>query len=284
MEAMTNEVFIAILAAAAMNAAWNTAVKVGGDKLTVMAITTLIGSLISLPAVAFIKIPDTGSWMLLGLSIIIHTVYHLVLPLAYRYGDLGQVYPMARGTAPLLVTLAAALLLGEIPQTLGIVGVACISCGVLALAIRRRTDQKGASRGVSYALFTGALIAAYTVVDALGARLAGSVLGFAVILTVGDGIATALVVLAWKGANAFRVDTRTLSLCTFAGAMQVGAYWIAIWALSQAPMGIVSALRESSVLFIGLISKFILNESFGKQRAISSLLIFAGIVSVRIGM
>ena len=284
MEAMTNEVFIAILAAAAMNAAWNTAVKVGGDKLTVMAITTLIGSLISLPAVAFIKIPDTGSWMLLGLSIIIHTVYHLVLPLAYRYGDLGQVYPMARGTAPLLVTLAAALLLGEIPHTLGIVGVACISCGVLALAIRRRTDQKGASRGVSYALFTGALIAAYTVVDALGARLAGSVLGFAVILTVGDGIATALVVLAWKGANAFRVDTRTLSLCTFAGAMQVGAYWIAIWALSQAPMGTVSALRESSVLFIGLISKFILNESFGKQRAISSLLIFAGIVSVRIGM
>jgi len=281
---MSNEVFIAILAAAAMNAAWNTAVKVGGDQLTVMAITTLIGSLVSLPAIAFIKMPDTGSWMLLGLSIVIHTVYHLVLPLAYRAGDLGQVYPMARGAAPLFVTLAAALLLSEIPHTLGIVGVACISCGVLALAIRRRTDQQGASRGVRYALLTGALIAAYTVVDAMGARLAGSVLGFAVILTVGDGIATALVVLAWKGANAFRVDTRTLGLCTFAGAMQVGAYWIAVWALSQAPMGAVSALRESSVLFIGLISKFILNERFGKQRAISSLLIFVGIVSVRIGM
>lgn len=281
---MPNEVFIAILAAAAMNAAWNTAVKVGGDKLTVMAITTLIGSLISLPALAFIKMPDTESWMLLGLSIIIHTVYHLVLPLAYRYGDLGQVYPMARGVAPLLVTLAAALLLSEVPHTLGIVGVACISCGVLALAIRRRTDRQGASRAVTYALLTGALIAAYTVVDALGARLAGSVLGFAVILTVGDGIATALIVLAWKGVNAFRVDTRTLGLCTFAGAMQVGAYWIAVWALSQAPMGTVSALRESSVLFIGLISKFLLNERFGKQRAISSLLIFAGIVSVRIGM
>lgn len=281
---MPTEVFIAILAAAAMNAAWNTAVKVGGDQLTVMAITTLIGSLISLPALAFVKMPDIGSWMLLGLSIVIHTVYHLVLPLAYRAGDLGQVYPMARGVAPLLVTLVAALLLSEIPHTLGIVGVACISCGVLALAIRRRTDRQGASRGVRYALLTGALIAAYTVVDAMGARLAGSVLGFAVILTVGDGIATALVVLAWKGANAFRVDTRTLGLCSFAGAMQVGAYWIAVWALSQAPMGAVSALRESSVLFVGLISKFILNERFGKQRAISSLLIFAGIVSVRIGM
>lgn len=281
---MSNEIFIAILAAAAMNAAWNTAVKVGGDQLTVMAITTLIGSLVSLPAIAFIKMPDTGSWMLLGLSIVIHTVYHLVLPLAYRAGDLGQVYPMARGAAPLFVTLAAALLLSEIPHPLGIVGVACISCGVLALAVRRRTDPQGASRGVRYALLTGALIAAYTVVDAMGARLAGSVLGFAVILTVGDGIATALVVLAWKGANAFRVDTRTLGLCTFAGAMQVGAYWIAVWALSQAPMGAVSALRESSVLFIGLISKFILNERFGKQRAISSLLIFVGIVSVRIGM
>ena len=280
---MPNEVFVAILAAAAMNAAWNTAVKVGGDKLTMMAITTLIGSLISLPALAFVKMPGAESWMLLSLSIVIHTVYHLVLPFAYRYGDLGQVYPMARGLAPLLVTLAAALLLGELPPTPGMVGVACISCGVLALAIRRRTDPQGASRGVTYALLTGALIAAYTVVDALGARLSGSVLGFAVILTVGDGIATALVVLAWKGVKSFRVDTRTLGLCSFAGAMQIGAYWIAVWALSQAPMGTVSALRESSVLFVGLISRFLLNESFGKQRVISSLLIFAGIVSVRIG-
>jgi drug/metabolite transporter (DMT)-like permease len=281
---MPNEVFIAILCAAAMNAAWNTAVKVGGDKLTVMAVTTLVGSLISLPALAFIQMPGESSWALLGLSIAIHTVYHLVLPMAYRHGDLGQVYPMARGAAPLLVTVAAAVLLGELPPAHGLIGVAFISCGVLALAVRRRSGQQGASRAVIYALATGGLIAAYTVVDAMGARLSGSVLGFAVVLTIGDGIATALIVLAWKGARAFRIDARTLGLCSFAGAMQIGAYWIAVWALSQAPMGIVSALRESSVLFIGLIAKFLLNEQFGKQRAISSLLIFTGIVSVRLGM
>lgn len=280
---MQTEIFIAILIAAAMNASWNTAVKVGGDKLSVMAITTLIGSVLSLPALAFIDLPHPESWALLGISIFIHTVYHLVLPLAYRHGDLSQVYPIARGMAPLLVTLAAAVLLGELPHASEIAGVACISLGVLVLAVRHRTALNKTSHGVRYALLTGFLIAAYTVVDASGARVSGSVMGFAVLLTIGDGIATALIVLFWRGPTTFQVERRTLYLCAFAGAMQIGAYWIAVWALSKAPMGTVSALRESSVLFVGLISRFFLKEKFGKQRLISSLLIFMGIISVRIG-
>jgi drug/metabolite transporter (DMT)-like permease len=279
---MSDAVFISILVAAAMNAAWNTVVKVGGDKLSVMAITTLIGSAISLPALAFVEMPRPQSWTLLGLSIAIHTVYHLVLAFAYRHGDLGQIYPIARGVAPLLVTLAAALLLRELPMPLEIFGVACISFGVLALAVRSHA-YPATSRGVRHALLTGALIAAYTVVDASGARLSGSALGFAVLLTIGDGLATALIVLLWKGSTAFRVENRTLQLCAFAGAMQVGAYWIAVWALSRAPMGMVSALRESSVLFVGLIASFVLKERFGSRRLVSALLVFAGIVFVRIG-
>jgi len=246
-------------------------------------ITTLIGSAISLPALAFVDLPHPESWGLLGVSIFIHTVYHLVLPLAYRHGDLSLVYPIARGMAPLLVTLVAAVLLGELPHATEIAGVACISVGVLVMAARHCTTLNTTSHGVLYALMTGVLIAAYTVVDASGARVSGSVIGFAVLLTIGDGIATALIVLFWRGPKAFQIEKRTLYLCAFAGAMQIGAYWIAVWALSKAPMGTVSALRESSVLFVGLISKFILKEKFGKQRLISSLLIFMGIVSVRIG-
>jgi drug/metabolite transporter (DMT)-like permease len=178
--------------------------------------------------------------------------------------------------------LAAALLLRELPMPLEIFGVACISFGVLALAVRSHA-YPATSRGVRHALLTGALIAAYTVVDASGARLSGSALGFAVLLTIGDGLATALIVLLWKGSTAFRVENRTLQLCAFAGAMQVGAYWIAVWALSRAPMGMVSALRESSVLFVGLIASFVLKERFGSRRLVSALLVFAGIVFVRIG-
>jgi drug/metabolite transporter (DMT)-like permease len=169
-----------------------------------------------------------------------------------------------------------------VPHTPVLLGIACISVGVVALGLHRYA-RAGFSSGVLYALLTGVLISAYTVVDASGARLSGSALGFAMLLTIGDGIATALVVRIWKGTTAFRVDGRTLRLCSFAGAMQVGAYWIAVWALSKAPMGVVSALRESSVLFVALISGLVLKEGFGRGRLLSAMLIFVGIVSVRAG-
>ena len=279
---MPNDVFIAILAAALMNAIWNTAVKVAGDKLSAMALTTLFGSAISIPVLAWVDMPRPESWALLALSIGIHTLYHLVLSSAYRHGELGKAYPVARGVAPLLVTLAALALTGELPPSLALIGISCISLGVLAL-VMHRGGFPDASNGMGFALFTGMLIALYTVVDSHGVRLAGSALGFAAVLTLGDGIATGLAVLAWKGGALVRLDRQTVRLCAFAGAMQAGAYWIAVWALSVAPMSSVSALRESSVLFVAAISTLFLKEKFTRLRLISSLLIFVGIVAVRIG-
>jgi len=288
---ISNDIFLIVLLAAALNAGWNSAIKVGGDRITVMAITTLLGSAISLCVLPWVEMPARASWILLALSIAIHTVYHFVLPIAYSHGDLGQVYPIARGSAPLLVMAGAAVFAGEWPGAGEILGVMVLSVGVLTLALGARTldcrvgGTPGSATGkaVGYALLTGFLIAAYTVVDALGARRSGSAIGFAVLITLGDGIATALIVLSWKGARVVRVSRQTLALCAVASAMQMGAYWIAVWALARAPMGTVSALRETSVLFVALISAFMLKEGVNARRMISAVLIFAGIALIRFG-
>lgn len=277
-----NDVFFIVLLAALLNAGWNSAIKIGGDRISVMAITTLIGSGISLCALPWVTMPAPESWGWLALSVAIHTVYHLVLPIAYRHGDLGQVYPIARGSAPLLVVIGGVVLAGEWPGNGALLGVVVLSGGVLALGWWGRAHPPGASRRpVGYALLTGLLIAAYTVVDAMGARAAASAVGFAVLVTLLDGIATALVVLRWKGAQVLKMDRKTWLLCALAGTMQMGAYWIVVWALARAPMGAVSALRETSVLFVALISAFVLKEGLSVRRLVSAAVVFAGIVVIR---
>jgi drug/metabolite transporter (DMT)-like permease len=280
---LSNEVFVIVLLAAAMNAAWNSAVKIGGDRIAVMAVTTLIGSVLSLLALPWLTWPSTAvTWSFLAGSIAIHTAYHFALPIAYNHGDLGQVYPIARGSAPLMVMGAAAVFAGETPGQGALLGIACLCIGVLSLAVGRR-GWRGSGKAVGYALLTGVLIAAYTVVDGLGARSAASAISFAVLLTVGDGVATALIVLCWKGRRAFMLGGRAMRLCTFAAAMQLGACWLAVWALSLAPMGSVSALRETSVLFVALISTFLLKERLGALRIVSAAFVCGGIVFIRFG-
>lgn len=136
-------------------------------------------------------------------------------------------------------------------------------------------------RAVFFALATGACIASYTVVDGLGARQAGSVLGFAVWLTIGDGLLTFLIAMIWKRKAIWSVARGNISIGICGGAMQVGAYWIIIWALAVAPMGMVSALRETSVLFAAIISTFLLKEGFGVWRFVSASLVTFGLILSR---
>ncbi len=282
---ITNDVFLIVLLSAALNAGWNSAIKIGGDRITAMAITTLIGSALSLLVLPWVAWPGPESWLLLGASITIHTAYHFALPLAYNHGDLGQVYPIARGSAPVMVMAGGALFANEWPGAGALVGVLCLCAGVLSLALLKAQTGTGSHsrKAVGYALLTGALIAAYTVVDALGARQSGTAIGFAVLITLGDGIATALIVLGWKGRRAFVVERRALWLCAAAGTMQMGAYWTAVWALARAPMGQVSALRETSVLLVALVSAWLLKERVGPGRIVAAGLVFAGIVGIRLG-
>nr|WP_163502095.1 EamA family transporter [Halomonas socia] len=278
---MSLEITLVVLLAALFNASWNAIVKVGGDRIAVMAVVTLFGSLISAFALPFVPFPDPASWPLLSLAILIHTAYHFCLPMAYHYGDFGQIYPIARGSAPLLVTLGAAVFAGEVLGFLPMIGVLFLAVGVMSLSLDTRTGLTKNPRAILLALGTGALIASYTLVGGLGARQAGSVLGFAVCLTIGNGLLTFLIASTWKYKAIKAVARGNLVPAALGGGMQVGAYWIVIWAMAYAPLGMVSALRETGVLFAALISTFILKEGVGVWRFISSGLIACGIALTR---
>jgi drug/metabolite transporter (DMT)-like permease len=278
---MSLEITLLILLAAALHAGWNTLIKVGGDRVAVMAVMTLAGSLLSLPLLPFVAAPDAASWPLLALTILLHTGYHFFLPVAYDHGDLGQVYPIARGSAPILVTVGAVLFAGERLDPVALAGVLCLAVGVMSLTFEKGGGISKNPRAVLYALATAGCIAAYTVVDGLGVRQAGSVLGFAVWLTVGDGLLTFAIALVWKRRALWRVARANPGAGILGGAMQVGAYWIIIWALALAPMGMVSALRETSVLFAAVISTFILKEGFGVWRFVSAGLVTFGLILSR---
>jgi drug/metabolite transporter (DMT)-like permease len=278
---MSSEVTMIVLLAAALHAGWNTLIKISGDRVAVMAFVTLAGSLISLPFLPFVESPSPASWPFLAATILLHTGYHFFLPVAYDHGDLGQVYPMARGSAPILVTAGAFVFAGETLEPLAIVGVLCLAVGVITLTFDKTSGIAKRPKAVCFALATGACIASYTVVDGLGARHAGSALGFAVWLTIGDGLLTFLLALAWKGGTVWRVARANLRTGLAGGAMQVGAYWIIVWALALAPMGMVSALRETSVLFAALISTLLLKEGWGAWRFVSAALVSFGLVLQR---
>ncbi len=278
---MSLEVGALVLLAAAMHAGWNALIKIQGDRLAVMAVVTAAGSLISLAVLPFVDAPDPASWPLLALTIVLHTAYHVFLPRAYDHGDLGQVYPIARGSAPLLVTLGAVFIAGETIDPAALLGVVCLAVGVMALTFDKGAGVAKKPRAVLYALLTGTFIASYTVVDGLGVRQAGSILGFAVWLTMADGLLTFLLVSIWKPSAVRQVLRRNWLVGFLGGTLQVGAYWIIIWALALAPMAMVSSLRETSVLFAAVISTFVLKEGFGVWRFVSAGLVTLGLVLSR---
>lgn len=279
---MSFEIAAIVLFAAALHAGWNALIKIRGDRLIAMAVVTLAGSVVSLIALPFVEAPNPASWAPLGLAILLHTGYHLFLPLAYDHGDLGKVYPIARGSAPLLVTIGAFFVAGEALTPFALIGVLCLASGVMALTFEKGRGIRHNPKAVGYALLTGIFIASYTLVDGVGVRQAGSVLGFAVWLTIGDGLLTFLLVLFWRGQETFVVAKNHLGTGFLGGVMQVGAYWIIIWALALAPMAMVSALRETSVLMAAVLSTFVLKEGLGVWRLVSAGLVTLGFIATHL--
>lgn len=278
---MSVEISVFVILAAALHAGWNALIKISGDRVAVMAFVTLAGSILSICALPYVSPPDPASWPFLALTIVLHTGYHFFLPIAYDHGDLGQVYPIARGSAPLLVTLGAVLFAGELLPPIALVGVVCLAVGVMTLTFDKTSGVGVNPKAVLFALATGLCIASYTIVDGLGARVAGSVLGFAVWLTIGDGILTFIIAFFWKRKALWQVARSQWAIGFAGGAMQIGAYWIIVWALAHAPMGMVSALRETSVLFAALISTFLLREGFGVWRFVSATFVTLGLILSR---
>ena len=274
-------VFTAVLAAAAMHAGWNASLKLKLDPLLAMTRITTLAGIIAIPALAWFGMPRPESWPWLAGSIVLHLGYYVALTAAYRHADMSQVYPIARGGAPLLTTAGSLLLLNE-PITIGGgLGIALLASGVVLMSFAGR-ERNLDLRAVVLALVTAVIICGYTLVDGIGARIADDAHAYASALFVIDGFPLLLYVLWRQGSGQIRwTFARPLS-AAIGGGMSLGSYWIAIWAMTVAPIALVAGLRESSVLFAALIAFTILKEPLQPRRVIAAVIICMGLALIRI--
>lgn len=273
-------VVAAVLLAAVLHASWNAVVKQSGERLLTFATVIGTGALAYLPVTFFVDHPATASWPYLAGSLVIHLFYYAGLLYGYRYGDLGQVYPVARGTGPLLVALASAPLAHEHLGVVAILGVASVSLGIVSLANRRPGEDV---RGIVFALLTGITIAGYTVSDGLGVRLAQSKLGYIAFLHVGMGLTFTAVVYLIRRRDLGRFFREHGKRAILGGLVACLAYSLVIWAMSGTLLAYVASLREISVVIAAVIGTVFLGEPFGRRRILSALVIAGGIVLISVG-
>jgi drug/metabolite transporter (DMT)-like permease len=278
---LTGTVFAMVLGAALLHAVWNALVKGHGDRLVMMA--TIMGSqavvvLFLLPFVAF---PPAASWPYLWASIILHNGYYFFLIMAYRYGDLSHVYPIARGSSPLIVAVVSVVFIGEVLSRQATLSVVLIGLGIISLALTRGASGFRDPRAVLFALGTGVFIAGYTVADGLGARLADSAHSYTVWLFALDGLPLVALTLWLRRGRALEEARKTWKAGVFAGLMSLAAYWIVIWAMTLAPMALVSAVRETSMIFAVLFGVFFLKERLDLARLASTAVTLIGAVMLK---
>jgi phosphonate utilization associated putative membrane protein len=281
---LTWTVALAVLFGALLHASWNALVKSSTDKEMDTALIHLIGSLMAIPLVWVEGWPPRSAWPYLVASITIHVGYYFALTGAYRHGDLGLTYPLMRGVAPLLVALSASVTLDEQLPLLGCLGVLGISVGVLVLGLSRHAFE--APKAVAFALGNAVIIAIYTVVDALGVRAAGptlaSTLQYVATLFMFDGWPFALMIFFQRGPALPRYARQRWPLASLGALASLGSYGIALWAMTRAPVAMVAALREVSVLFAVVIGTLVLKEVVTTSRMLGAMVIISGVMALRL--
>jgi drug/metabolite transporter (DMT)-like permease len=280
---MDSFVFAAVLFAAACHAGWNATIKRGLDPLATTVAISIGAAAVSLVFAPVVGLPAPAAWPWVIASVAIHLFYFAALIESYRWGDMSQVYPIARGSAPLMTAVITTTFIEERLGLGGWLGIALVVAGVLLLSLRGGRDlAKLDRRAVGFALFTAVTICAYSVVDGVGARQAGSANAYSVALFVGIGPVMALYALARNGRTAIADAARLWGTGLGGGTLQLGSYGIAIWAMTVAPIAIVAALRETSVLFGAMIAVVVLKEPLRASRVVAALLIVLGLALIRL--
>lgn len=280
---MDSLTFAAILSAAFMHATWNAMIKIGLDRFMSMALMGLCMGSIALALTPFFPAPDAASWPYIAASLICHIGYNLTLVRAYGHGDLGQIYPLARGAGPLFVALFGALALGELLSAPTWLGILMLVGGVWLMSLKGgRPGAALSGTAIRAALIVSSFIAAYTMIDGLGGRISGTASGYTLWLLGIEGLTMLLIAVGLRGPRAI-MSLRGVWLSGFtAGALSLGAYWIAIWAMTRAPIAAVAALRETSIFFALAISVIFLKEPLTPWRAIAALMIVIGAATLRL--
>jgi drug/metabolite transporter (DMT)-like permease len=279
---MTTIVALAVVLSALMHASWNALVKGGTDGwLTGAMIAGFAAAGALIVAVAFVPWPAPHHWPWLIGSGALHAGYFVLLVSAYAHGDLGKVYAIARGTAPLIIVALAGPLVGDVPGWQEIAAITVLVTGVVALTFEPGKFATADLKAIVLALLTGGMIAAYSLFDTIGIRTVGPEIEYAAIVYVcWLMIFTAIPVLAIAFAlRRGRIITymRANALKGIAGStVAVGSYALILFAFENAPVASVAALRETGVVFAALIGTFFLGDRLGKRRIPAAILVAVG--------
>jgi drug/metabolite transporter (DMT)-like permease len=268
-------VTFAVIAAAVTHAVWNAIAHGIKDQTLAFALIGVGGIAIGIPLVIVAAMPRSDCWPYLLGSVVIHIFYNLLLMRCYRLGEFSQVYPLARGTSPLVVTILAAIFIHEHLALAQIAGVLVVSAGLATLVLAGRRPGRAAFLA---AVGTGLTIAAYTTVDGVGVRLSGSPVGYIGWLMVLESLCVPMFAVVRRRDVLLKQPKRILLAGLAAGALSVLAYGLVLWAQTRGALAPIAALRETSVIFGAIIGALIFREPFGRTRIAATVLVAAGII------
>jgi len=289
MGSLSLSVTLVVLLAAITHASWNAIAHGIKDQLLAFGLIGVGGVIVAIPLVILAPLPRAACWPYLAASIAIHVLYNLLLMRSYRYGDFGQVYPLARGTSPLVVTVLAALFVHERPSLPQLAGVLVVSAGLATLVLAGRAARPGRQPGrasarpaLLAAVGTGLTIAAYTTVDGVGVRASGSPVGYIGWLMLLESLGVPLFALVRRRAVIVAQPRRIVLSGLLAGALSVLAYGLVLWAQTRGALAPIAALRETSVIFAAIIGTVAFREPFGRKRIAATIAVSVGIVLLNV--
>jgi drug/metabolite transporter (DMT)-like permease len=275
-------VLAAVMFAALMHASWNALVKSNSDTFLATVLVAAAGGLVGALALPFLAPPDPASWSFIIASSLVHILSYLLLVETFREGDISHAYPLMRGCAPLLVALASGPLTGERLTALQWCAIVLICGGVLTLYASARAASVSARRTTLYALATAGVIACYTMIDGAGVRRSGSPAAYTIWMFMLTGLGVLALGMRRRPGQVLPFARRHAALALAGGAATLGSYGIALWAMTLAPVAVVAALRETSILFATAIAALVLRERVGLARVAAAALVACGAAAMRL--
>lgn len=274
---MSLTVFLLVLVAAFLHAAWNAIVKGGDDKVLSTVMVAVIAGLLAATLLPALPLPAPASWKFIGASVLVHILYFSLVARIYQVADMSHAYPLMRGSAPLLVALASVIWLNDVLSATAWCGIAVISVGILSLALG--PYRRGGAWGLLGLNIL--VIASYTLIDGTGVRLSGTAAGYTMWMFALTAVPLAGWALFARGAAFPAYVKRQWRLALLGGVGTVVSYGLVLWAMSVAPVAAVAALRESSILFATALSALVLSERVGRRRLVAAGIIVAGVAILR---
>jgi len=284
---MDINVFLAVIFAAFLHALWNSMVKSHIDKHVAVAAIVLGHVPASLIIIFLLPMPAIESLSYIIASALIHQGYQWFLLTAYRYGDYTRVYPIARGTGPVVVTIVLLLFFGVKLNVYELLGIITISIGILSISTQDRHSffpwiTRKNTKAIGFALLTGLFVGGYSIVDGYGARISFSPLSFMGWSFLLNALIFPILLSVMNQPNVVKkVFSEAKLLFWFGGTISFIVYAIVVWGFTQAPIPLVSALRETSVIIALLIGTIFLKERFTILKALSILVIFVGVILLK---